>query len=424
MWTIKHLQSCGDPQGIPGQAIRLRCCLLFALIPVVFAAISRAQDGVSLSGPLSGAIGNSLYSESVQTGPSSTLIPGANSLLNPYMRSDVSDPLGYLIESGDLSPYRPEGALISNYADAEAPNAVLNDATVASRFGEYRNNHLLMSGAGAASLRTGTAPAAGAGPGVLSRRARDASSSFSGAASLAPFAAGSSALAQQPGLSGLGGAINPSASVMSAASPSGGGAEAAGGQGDAAGGSPAVYGSGVGVLTSEVPEVAEATSSMDASTATGLVMRPPNTTVIGPAPGGVFPDVAFSGQASNGFPDSTMGTAGVKYETDPVETSPLQLPEPEGTKGPFQDFSSETTQFLNPSLYSKASPGLESGGSQVSLEELKRRARRTAMLSPNATMPSPFDERSIERTYQSRKRVRRAATGQASSIFPTPSIKP
>jgi hypothetical protein len=372
-------------------------------------------------------------------------VPGDNNLLNPYLRTDISDPLGYLIESGEMSPYQPEDVLVSNYADAQVQNLVLNDSTVAARFSEYRNNRVLMSGAGADSLPSGRVNAAGSGVVSASNtRALGASASFSGVTALAPFAAGSSALAHQSASSGMSGFDDPNALVMAATSSATlsrmqgdvatGGADttasaglvSGGSEGAAFGDAPVVYGAGVGELTTQMPGADAATFSALASAPVGLLVRAPDSTVIGPAPGEVFPDVSMAIQSTTGFPDSTMGTAGIKYQTETPEISPLEQPPMEFAQSPFPGLSSESTEFLHPTLFPPLDEQEQTGSPEppMSLDEFKRKAKLKAMIdSPGTPLPSPFEERALERAYLEGKRSHRKPS-RYPSTFTAPSIKP
>jgi len=370
------------------------------------AAVS-AQQSTSLSAPLSAPIGQSIYSENDLTGPSNTLIPGDNNLTNPYIRSGISDPLGFLIESNLMSPYTPEQSYSVSYPDTEVHSDLVNDSTVAARFSEYRDNRLLMSGAGASALRTGRASAAGA---TLARQAGAsaggaASSAFSRAGVLAPFAAGSSALAsRQPAALGADPAfVDPNAVVATLSSSAAlSGVSSPAGDAAAASGADTVMGG----ITSGVLDPNASTMSMSFSAIPLGALVPPATSLpYGPSPGGLFPNVSLATQSATGFPDSTMDTAGLPSQSEGNERSPLLSSFADSTSSPFKDLGSETTQFLTPTLLVGSDAAGTNAASAVPLAELKRQARLHAMIyNPGSPLPSPFEERAMEKAYLRQQR--------------------
>jgi hypothetical protein len=393
-------------------AYGLRVVTVLLALPLTCATV-RAQQGVSLSEPLSGPIGQPIYSQSNLTGPSNSLIPGDNNLTNPYIRNGVSDPLGFLIESSSMSPYAPEQSIILSYPDTEVHSDLVNDSTVAARFSEYRDNRLLMSGAGANTLRTGRAAAVGSGLSASvagGSGGAAASSAFSRVGMLAPFAAGSSSLAaRQSGMSGNATFSDPNAVVALLTSSSalsglqGGMAGASGPTGDT--GYSGMDSSNAGASGVIDPNADTMSMSLSAIPLEALV--PPATSpAYGPAPGGIFPDVSSSMQSATGFQDSTMGTAGLPAQSEASDVSPLLSSRSDSISGPFADMSSEATHFLSPTLVVRSegiagADSTETGQvSGVSLDELKRKARLHALIyNPGAPLPSPFEERAMEKAY-------------------------
>lgn len=370
---------------------------LLALLPVCTKV--RAQ-GVSLSEPLSAPIGAPIYSESELTGPSSSLVPGDNNLTNPYIRTGISDPLGFLIESTLMTPYAPEQALAYSYPDADVHSDLVNDSTVAARFSEYRDNRLLMSGAGASALRSGRAVAAG----TLSRQAGAsaggaASSASSRVGVLAPFAAGSSALAAQQSAVANPGFIDPNAMVAALTSSAALGGVSSMTADTANPG--ATSANDTGTVAAGVPDPNADTMSISLSAIPLGAMVPPATSQpYGPSPGELFPNVSFATQSATGFQDSTMGTADLPVERAESDTSPLLSPRADSTSGPFTDVSSEQAEFLNPTLLTGADMDETGIESTVPLSELKRQARLHAMINnPGTPLPSPFEERAMEKAY-------------------------
>ncbi len=393
------------------------CAKLLALAPglalclgllCLAAPAAHAQD--SLSPSLSGSIGDPIYSESTQTGPSSSLVQGDTNLTNSYLRTGISDPLNFLIESGFMSPYAPEGALVSSYAYADVTEQVVNDSTVAERFSDYRNNRVLMSGAGGRSTLAARAALAGStGSGRSGTGGGNpALGAFSGVSMRAPFAAGSSALATgQPGAMGADSLVDANAALVAAASPT-----AADVQANAAAGSSSAASSSAAADTAALQALEYGASN--------LGVPPPNSTALGPAPGEVFPDVSAASSAANGFPDSTMGTAGLPGAESESRYARPMLAEGQERGNPFPGVSEETSSFLHPSLAgpgSTAVEGREAGSKVASISDITRRARLHAMIYTPSAIPSAFQQRAMVRDYERKQRQpRRRSTLTAPSV--------
>jgi hypothetical protein len=401
---------------------------LISLVALLSTFSAHAQD--SLSAPLSPAIGDPVYSESLQTGPSTSLIPGGSNLTNPYLRLGISDPLGFLIESGFMSPYAPDGSMVTSYADADVRNAIENNSIVAERVSDYHNNHSFMSGAGSGSTLTGQAGAAGRtlSGRTGSREAGAAADAFGRVAVLAPFASGSSLLGvRQAGLQGVDTFIDPNAVVAASTSS----AALSGIEGDPSSTSMGTSMSAPSSTASPSVMQSDFSTTMDAASrplvtsmttsAPGLIVPTPAGTIFGAAPGGIFPDVGLSMASTTGFQDSTMGTAGLPYG-EPDRPSPLLSGKVNSVGTAFPEMSAETTHFLTPSIFAAApiaTPGLEQS---APLSEIARKARLHAMIyNPASSLPSPFEQRAMERAYERQKnshRTRRPSTLTAPSIRP------
>jgi hypothetical protein len=150
------------------------------------------------------------------------------------------------------------------------------------------------------------------------------------------------------------------------------------------------------------------------------MVPPPTNMPSGPAPGDLFPDLTMAVSSGTGFEDSTMDTAGSSYETGDVSISPLLSPHSAASDSPFAQVSSGTRSFLNPTL--RVAVPWMTGEAPVSLSEMRRKARMHALIyNPGASLPTPFEQRKMERQYL------RKNTGRRASRYPdltAPSIKP
>ena len=374
--------------------------------------VSPALAQEPLSGPVSGSLSDPIYQESNQTGPSTFLFLGDNSLQNPYIRTGISDPLGYLIESGDMSPFVAGGELNDNYADSDARSQVQTDSTLTERFSEYRDNHALMGGAGSSSILAARASSAGSSNAARTSGATApgaAASAFSAITMRAPFAAGSMASRQAASATGGNGFLDPNMLVAAASSSSAlSGGQMGSGPGGSIGASTDVPGA-----TIYSADATGAISDVFATTVGGMPgeipVPPANGTVAGPAAGEVFPDVSMVMPSGTGFPDSTMGTAGPPMERLDTSSSPLSASWAGSSDSPFRSLNSPTSRFLEPSLAGgegDASGGMAGGGESagpggMSFSEVRRKARLHAMIyNPGGEMPSPFEQRAMERAYR------------------------
>ncbi len=391
-------------------AARARSLLLVSCLTSVlglFLAPPRSEaQNESIGTPLSGSLADPIYAENDLTGPSSSLFQGSNNLYSPYLRTGVSDPLDFLIESSFLSPYNLGGSLVGGYeADPYVASQIIADTTVAARFSEYQNNRYLMSGTAATGSLTGRAAAAGA----LLQGARGsamtaaAAGSFGSLAVRAPFAAGSSLPAGRPSaLSASGTFADPNAMVSALTSPSTLNSMQGGTSGTAYG---AVAGSSPDTSSSaELGTTPGVSSGMFASTPVGTLVPAPNSTASGPGPGSVFPDTTVAMSSSGSFQDSTKGTAGLPAEVQEVSTSPLASSRAGSEQAPFPNRSGEETSMLNPTL-SVANPYSGEDEGTPSLSEATRKARLHAMIyNPRGTpLPSPFEQRAIQKEFLRKK---------------------
>ena len=396
---------------------------LSVMILLTAAGIARAQD-TSLSPPLSDPISSSIYDESAVTGPSSNLIPGSADLTRPFIREGISDPLGYLIETGDMSPYPAGGGLVDSYVNDVVRAEVLNDSTAASRFSEYRNNRLLMAGAGAMNTPTGRTSAAGGTLSTFNYGAHPAGSGSSRGSLGQSFLAGSSMAARGGGAAAMGGDgsfLDPNAlaaaSLSSSPSSLGGQPESStgatagvGSDMDADASSSSASGAPMGALPppsgSGFDGQLLGTSAMDTASGMGSAASGGSSeTLVGPRPGSLFPDVSQSSSSGTGFQDSTMGTAGLPYQQDGPGTSPLAYSHLGLAASPFPDMSGETTSFLHPSLTSRQGISGRAPSVEALLRESVRKARMQALISGRqVTLPSPFEQRAMERAFLAKHR--------------------
>ncbi len=405
-----------------------------AMVCGLLASSAGTLDAQEISAPLSGGLSDpvsgSIYTENSQYGPSTSIVVGANNLGTPYLHIGISDPLEYLLESGDMTPLPAGGQMVGGYADTGVLSEVPNDSTVAERFSEYQANFGRMSGAGARSMAAAHAQAASSGPGRSSMIA-GGSGGFSGGGSarlsaLAPFAAGSNGLANSRDLSVLGGQA-----VSAGAAPAdipGLSVPAMESEGAAPG---SVGGSGVSSDGAASGSISSGAALQSAGSAgAGLLVGPATQNPLGQQPGSIFPDLSSSSSAGSGFPDSTMGTAGLASDSQLSLPSPLLSGKFSGVLSPFRSISGEETRYLNPSLSApppaagaSAAPGAsdDSGaGAGMSMSELRRKARLKAMVDhPNDPLPSPFQQREIEKDYLRQTRNGGRARRVPSVIVPS-----
>ncbi len=400
--------------------------LLPATLLCLMLATTAARAQESLSPPISGSVSDPIYSESTQNGPSSSLVEGDNTLTNPYNRQGTSDPLAFLIESSLMSPY-PLSSTVNGYVDSFVQTQVVNDSTVAERFSEYRENHLLMSGTGSTSLLHGRASAAGRiASGSNPRASGSAMQGFAGLSTRASFAAGSSGLAVTPGESSPSSFVDPNALLAAANSSAVLNSSTAldGGQGEALGSATvSSQGSQPGMQSAGAMTASAATSmAASASLPISSVVPPPTGIPSGPEPGSIFPDISVSGPSSTGFVDTTMGTAGLLSDSQSSGMARTPLLREDPPASPFRTLSTGGASFLNPSLLQLSTAGTEQRLSGTPVSELARRARLHAMIyNPGAPLPSAFVTRKMERDYL------RKGSGRRPSRYPAitaPSIKP
>ncbi|HEY0786829.1 MAG TPA: hypothetical protein VGD62_13240 [Acidobacteriaceae bacterium] len=385
----------------------------------------------SFSPPLGDPVSGSLYSESNQGGPSSSLAPGDNNLQNPYLRSGINDPLGFLIEGSGLSPYLPANGAAYSLPASDLISPILTDPLAAVHLSEYRSNRALMSGASATSTATArlafaTSSAHAAG----SRTGGTLASSFGSGSMLVPFAAGSLAASHNgPPGGAASGFIDPNAVLSATTSKSMTGAAPLTGTGGASSLSspgyapfnPDVLAGGVAPPIGAEPsgQLASGSGAADGSDA---LASPVPSGIIGPTPGALA-SVSESGTASaSGFADSTMGTAGLPSQSPAFTPSPLLSGFYSGLNGsPFASVSGAGSSFLHPSLHAGLSTGRGVAAAPVNVHELARRARSHAMIAnPNTPLPSAFEMRHLERAYSQQRsgrgrRPNRYSTLQGSS---------
>jgi hypothetical protein len=152
---------------------------------------------------------------------------------------------------------------------------------------------------------------------------------------------------------------------------------------------------------------------MLASVPAGMMVPPPNSTAVGPAPGSVFINVTMAMPSATGFPDSTKATAGSPYDTPEEATSPLAAPTiDDANEGPFRSTSAEETSYLNPTLLvDNTNDSSADQAGALTLSEVTRKARMHAMIyNPQGSpLPSPFEQRAIQREFLRNKSKRRAS---------------
>jgi hypothetical protein len=235
-----------------------------------------------------------------------------------------------------------------------------------------------------------------------------ASAGFGGVSTRAPFAAGSSVLAaRQAALSGMNTFEDPNQLVAAATSS----AALSQMQGDVSGGGGAAASASAGAGNSSGPGAApnwfDTTAGVSyaayASVPAGMLVPAPDSTAAGPGPGDIFPDVSMAMVSGTGFEDSTMGTAGLPMQQERSGTSPLASPYADSEAGPFKPMSSEGTEFLTPTLMVGADQDQQEA--PVSLSELTRKLRMHAMIyNPGGSpLPSPFQQRALQKEYLSKK---------------------
>lgn len=386
-------------------------CLGVMLLPA-----ARAQE--PLSPPIVGTLGDPIYAESTQNGPSTSLIEGDNSLTNPFVRRGISDPLGFLIETGSMSPF----LLLTTVNGSVNPylqTQIINDSTIAERLSEYRENRLLMSSAGSVSLLHGRAAGVGVTASGSARPQTNASSTlaFGGGSTRALFAAGSSGLAPRQ-TEGAAGVIDPNA--MLAANTSSTALSLLQSGPSISSGAAA---SGASIDTGDSSASSVGAINFPLSMPMGASVPPPTGTATGPQPGSIFPNPSFPVPSSTGFMDATRGTAGLVTEGQGNDGLHSLAPRADPADSPFRALGIPGgTGFLNPSLQGGDSGGTLQLGAGQDVKEFARKARLHAMIyNPGAAPPNAFEERKIERDYKRQSSGRRASRYPASNA---PSIRP
>ena len=404
-----------------------RCKRLFAarlLLLVLFACRAYGQD---LSTPLSGSVGDPLYSESTQVGPSGSLLPEGSSLTSPSYRTGTSDPLGTLIETGSMSPYVTNANSADSYANASVSAQALNDPVLVRSLDQYRNNRVLMAGTLATGSLLGRASAAGGSvSNSFAARSQGGGAGFGRDTQLVPFAAGSSAFAHQP--AGMLGFVDPNALVSAMTSSSV--INATGGtipQSMVSSQQGTASGSGSGFATTSSSSAAGMSSlgaAMPFAVGTSSMqggaggMQATGAVVAG------FPVLSVSNPSTTGFADSTQGTAGQATFSD--TSSPFRSTRAGSDSdrpSPFPDVSGQLSTYLHPSLVA-AAPVRSRTSSSLDPHEYARKERIRAMSTNTGPqqLPSIFEQRATMRAYENQRR--RGAPARRSTLTPSITAAP